>query len=186
MEIQETLPKEQERRSYVRAQDAIGLHIQRLTDMPAAGQVSEPPARARVRRQDKYAIAGYAEVRRDYPAVAGYIDELEERIRQLLLNGEESPARPTHKVSLSAGGIHFADRLLLHPGELISLTLTLFPSGQQIGTDARIISGNDAEGVARHGEPSYRAIFVRLTDEDRQAIDAHVRQLLEKRVVMMD
>ena len=173
-----------ERRQYTRVQDAVGLHIQQLTDMPAAGVLKSPRQPEKVRKQDKYAIEGYAEVRRDYPEVASYIDALEERIRQLLLDGDVTIAKPTHKVSLSAGGIHFSDNLLLRPGDLIGLTLTLFPSGRKISTDARILDGNEAPEIAKRDEPSYRAIFVRLSEEDRLAIDNHVKRIIEKSLLI--
>jgi hypothetical protein len=190
-QAEQSLAGVSERRHHVRVQDAVGLHIQRLADMPAAGQAAQRPqtisrGTGTVRRHDKYEIEGYGTVRRDFPAVAAYIDELEERIRELMLNGDARPAKPTHKVSLSAGGIYFSDRLLLHPGEMVSLTLTLFPSGRHIGTDARVISGNDAPEVARGDEPSYRAVFVRMSDADREALGQHVRHLLEKRATLQD
>lgn len=186
MESTDNPPDQSERRRYVRVQDAVGLHIQQLSDMPAAGQVIPPLERAAVRKRDKYDIDGYAAVRRDHPAVAIYIDDLEERIRQLLLDGDEVAVTPTHKVSLSAGGIHFTDKNLLRPGEMIGITLTLFPSGHRIGTDARILSGNDAPEVGRRDEPSYRAVFVRMSDADRQVVDEHVKRLLEKRTLLQD
>jgi len=169
-----------DRRDYTRVQDAVGLTIQKLTDMPAAGTVVSASAPKKVRKSDKYDIEGYAAVRRDYPAVASYIDDLEERIRQLLLNGDTTTDKPTHKISLSAGGVRFSDPTLFRPGELIGLTITLFPSGRRIGADARILDGNEAPEVAKRDEPSYRAIFVRISDSDRQAIEAHVKQILEK------
>ncbi|MGQ7843728.1 hypothetical protein ACUNV4_04585 [Granulosicoccus sp. 3-233] len=175
-----------ERRSSERVQDAIALHVERLTDLPAAGQVVRAPARQSVRKRDKYEIDGYAEVCRDHPEVAAYIDALEERIRELLLGGESAPIRPTHKVSLSAGGIRFQDTLLLQPGEMVGLTMTLFPSGQRIGTDALILAGNDSPEVARGDSPTYRARFVRMSDADRQTIGDHVQSLLGKRTNLQD
>ena len=175
-----------ERRASERVQDAVALHIERLTDLPAAGQAVSAPARKSVRKRDKYEMEGYAAVCRDYPEVAGYIDALEERIRELLLGGDTAPVKPTHKVSLSAGGVRFSDSLLLQPGELVGLTLTLFPSGQRIGTDALILSGNDSPEVARSDSPTYRARFVRMSDADRQTIDEHVHRLLGKRVSLQD
>ena len=186
MELQNTSSSSEERRNFVRAQDAVGLHIQPLTETQTADPLAAPSVQKKVRRQDKYEIDGYADVRRDHPAVASYIDELEERIRQLLLNGEESPVIPTHKVSISASGIHFADRVLLQPGDMVGLTITLFPSGKRIGADAQILSGNNADGIAKHGEPSYRAAFIRISPENRQVIDVHVRQLREKRTYLQD
>lgn len=175
-----------ERRTHDRVQDAVALHIERLTDLPAAGQPVRPPARQPVRKRDKYEIDGYAAVCRDYPEVANYIDALEERIRELLLGGESAAVKPTHKVSLSAGGLRFSDKLLLQPGEMVGLTLTLFPSGQRIGTDALILSGNDAPEVARSEQPTYRARFVRMSDADRQTITDHVHRLLGKRTNLQD
>lgn len=178
-----TLP---ERRQYQRVQDAVGLHIQRLTDMPAAGHSATSPARQTVRRRDKYEIEGYAVVRSEYPAVASYIDDLEERIRELLLGGESPAEKPSHKISLSAGGLWFSDRLLLQPGEMIGITLTLFPSGRRIGSDAVIVVGNNAPEVARGDDPTYHACFVRMSDADRQAVDEHVKNLLGKRLSFED
>lgn len=170
-----------ERRYHERVQDAVALHIERLADRSAAGQTTAKPVQQSVRKRDKYEIKGFSEVRRDYPEVGNYIDALEERIRELLLGGEKAPVRPTHKVSLSAGGVRFSDSMLLRPGETVALTLTLFPSGQRIGTDALILSGNDAPEVARSDSPTYRARFVRMSDADRDCIESHVRQLLVKR-----
>lgn len=176
---------EGERREFTRVQDAVGLSIEKLADMPAAGIVAAPQSAQKVRKSDKYQIEGYAAVRSDFPAVATYIDALEERIRQLLLDGDSTQDKPTHKVSLSAGGVHFADTTLLRPGELIGLTITLFPSGRRISTDARILDGNEAPEVAKRDEPSYRALFVRMSDADVEAIEAHVQRILDKSSLKM-
>ena len=175
-----------ERRRFVRVQDAVGLHVQRLTDMPAAGQARSEPVINTVRKADKYEIEGYADVRRDYPAVAHYIGELEERIRELLLDSEAAAVKPTHKVSLSAGGIFFTDKMLLHPGEMVGISLTLFPSGQRVGSDARIISANDAPEIAQDDELNYRANFERMSDADRDVLHDHVTRLLGKRPSSQD
>lgn len=185
MESDDSMMNDQEeRRHYLRVQDAVGLHVHRLEELPAAGQSAPAPVQAKVRKHNKYDIEGYAEVRRDYPAVGHYIDDLEERIRQLLLDSDAISEKPSHKVSLSAGGLFFSDRLLLHPGEMISLTLTLFPSGKRIGSDARVISANDVPEVSSGDELSYRAVFVRMSDADRQTIDEHVNKLLGSRPSM--
>ncbi len=180
MKTEETASVQSDRRQHVRVHDAVGLEIQKLTEMPAAGQTVSPQPPKTVRKRDKYDIEGYAIVRRDFPEVGNYIDALEERIRQLLLDGDVSQAKPTHKVSLSAGGVHFSDSVLLRPGELIGITLTLFPSGIRIRTDARILDGNEAPEVAKRDEPSYRALFERMSDEDRRLIEAHVQRILDK------
>jgi len=170
-----------ERRRFVRVQDAVGLHAQRLVERPAAGQIPVPQERVSVRKNDKYDIEGYADVRRDYPSVAQYIGDLEERIRELLLDGDAALSKPTHKISLSAGGISFADKSLFVPGEVISMTLTLFPTGRRIGTDGIVVAANDSDEVLKLDAPTYRVEFIRISDSDRRVIENHVDQLLTKR-----
>ena len=200
-------PLEDERRGHTRVQDAVGFHLQRGTDndvaggqagttsaasvAAAGGSAADGPADtpavtasvvaapASVRRPNKYDIDGYADVKRNFPAVTDYIAELEERIRQLLLDADQPSQTPTHKVSLSAGGMAFADDVLLQTGEVIGVTLTLFPSLQRIAGDARVVSANDAPEIALGDKPTYRIVFVRMTDADRTLLDAHVAQLMD-------
>lgn len=169
-----------ERRDFDRVQDAVGLQVQRLHELPAAGEIAgKIESAGKVRRANKYDIDGYADVKRDYPAVAHYVKELEERIRQLLLDGAIPSESPTHKVSLSASGMAFADNTLMYPGEQIGLTITLFPSLRRVACDARIISAGDAPEIANGEQHTYRLSFVRITDADKQALDQHVRALLK-------
>jgi len=168
-----------ERREYDRVQDAVGLQVQRLHEMSAAGEASNQSAPiGQVRRANKYDISGYADAKREYPAVTQYVDELEERIRQLLLDGATPSESPTHKVSLSANGMAFADDSLMYPGEQIGITITLFPSLHRVACDARVISAGDAPEIANGEKHTYRLSFVRMTDADKQALDQHVRGLL--------
>jgi len=168
------------RRGHDRVQDAVGLKIQRLHEIPAAGEARTRQATTvKVRRANKYDISGYAEVKRDYPAVAEYVKELEERIRQLLLDGATPSATPSHKVSLSASGLAFSDDTLMYPGEQVGLTITLFPSMKQVACDARIVSAGDAPEIANGDKHTYRLTFVRITDDDKAILDAHVQNLLK-------
>ena len=170
-----------DRRRYARVRDALGLHVQRLVERPAAGQPSTPVMPPSVRKLDKYSIDGYAEVRRDYPSVVQYISDLEERIRELLLHTDTVPAKPSHKVSLSAGGMSFADQTMYAKGELVSLTLTLFPTERRIGTDAVIVSVNDPDELLDPTNPTYHAEFLRISDIDRQVLETHVERLMVSR-----
>ena len=163
----------------------MGLYIQRLVELPAAGQVQSPQNSTQKRNMDKYAIPGYADVRKHYPEVTRYITDLEERIRELLLDTVEMTLKPTHKVSLSAGGLSFSDKALFVPGELISATITLFPSGERIGTDAVIVDANE-EDAPDKDKPRYRASFVRISDHTRRILEDHVSQLLAKRELLSD
>ena len=169
----------EERRDHARLQDAVALHLRR------AGETATPAGDAppRVRRANKYDIDGYAAVRREHPDVADYIDSLEERIRQLLLDGDVVESAPTHKVSLSLGGIAFADSRLFEPGEALGVTLTLFPSGRRIACDARVVSANDAPEVADGDRPSYRLAFEHISEGDRAALAEHVAALSDRRPV---
>lgn len=166
-----------ERRDRQRVVDAIGLEVRKLTELPAAGEPRELPARSATRVANKYDIAGYAEVKSSFPAVAGYIDSLEERIRQLLLDGDVSSVVPTHKVSLSASGMAFADSQLLQPGEMVNLQLTLFPGQIKINCDGTVVSVGDVGELAVGDQHTYRIAFSRITVHDRNLIEGHVRRL---------
>lgn len=173
-----------ERRSYPRVRDAVGLVVQPLLSLPAAGDVagqrsaSTGQARNKVRKNNKYEISGYAEVKSQYPDVAQYISDLEERIRTLLLQGDRSAENPTHITSLSAGGIAFAEDTLLQVDEQVSLQITLFPSLQRITCDATIVSVGDAPEVGLGDKHTYRASFTRIADADKSTIETHVKRLI--------
>lgn len=169
-----------ERRDFERVQDAVGLQVRRLHELPAAGEAQITVGAARkVRRANKYDINGYADVKRNYPAVADYVEELEERIRQLLLDGAIPSETPSHKVSLSASGLAFADEALMYPGEQVGLTITLFPSLKQVACDARVVSAGDAPEISNGEKHTYRLNFVRITDADKEIIHQHVNALLK-------
>jgi len=91
---------------------------------------------------------------------------------------------PTHKSSLSSVGLAFAHEILMHPGELIALNITLFPSGREkrdIKVDARVVSANDAPEIADGDKPTYRIAFESIAEEDREFIETHVQALSKKR-----
>jgi len=132
---------------------------------------------SRVRKQNKYEIAGYAQVKANYPEVANYIAELEERIRTLLLQGDHSPERPSHKVSLSASGLAFADDRIMQTGDTLELNLTLFPQLQKINCRGRIVSVGDASEVSEGAKRTYRVEFTDLSADDASSIDKHVKSL---------
>jgi len=96
-----------------------------------------------------------------------------------------SPAAtaPTHKVSLSGGGVAFSDSRLLEPGETLEIVLTLFPAGRAIVGEARVVLANEAPEVADGDRPTYRLLFTRLDDADRSALLAHVEELSRTRPI---
>jgi len=168
-----------ERRRQRRVQDAVGLRFKRLYQLPAAGESVPPEPRAnKFPQHHKYDIPGYADVKRHQPQVASYIDGLEERIRQLLLDNNDPTEQPTHKVNISVSGMAFADDTLLHTGEIIGITLTLFPSLQRIGCDAHVVCAGENTEIAHGDKPTYRIEFVRISDHDQAILKDHVEQLI--------
>jgi len=100
-------------------------------------------------------------------------------------SGEEptfSPATlPTHKISLSAGGLAFASEQLWHPGDRLQLMIMLFPACHCVRTAARVVSANDAPEIADGDKPTYRVAFEFLSSADREFIEAHVAGLSNQR-----
>lgn len=173
-----------ERRQHARVHDAVGLQIHKLADRQTAGGTGAAPAAtaegSRRRQPNKYDIPGYADVRRDHPAVADYIAGLEERIRQLLLDGDPGRETPNRKVSLSKDGLVFADDALLQSGELLGITLTLFPQLDHIACDCQIEPLSGERDLATGGRHTYRVRFLRMSDHDRQLLENHIDRLLAR------
>jgi len=162
-----------DRRKTLRVMDAIGLEIQH--DMSGSDKPSPKSSPGRV--QNHYDLAGYAEVKRQYPAITEYIDTLEERIRQLRLDGRELPEAPTHKVILSAGGVAFAEDRLFQPGDIVTLHITLFPKLQHVVCEGAVVSIGDITEVVHDNQHSYRVSFTSISDADARVIDRHVHSL---------
>jgi len=166
-----------ERRTSVRVQDAVILDF-----LPLPGDTTEAlwPVAATLalgRVDDKYSIDGFAEVRRDFPAVSDYIDSLEESVRRLRVDQQEALTQPTHRVSLSVTGIAFADQRLLQPGDEIRLRLTLFPQLTAIECHGTVISVGVETELANGEQHTYRVTFTNLSTADRDLVDAHVTGL---------
>jgi len=178
--------KSPERRSAFRVLDAVGLEFVKLTadGVPDAEADSAPvadPGSMRVRVENKYDIEGFADVRRDYPAVAEYITSLEERIRTLLLDGEKTALRPTHRVSLSSSGMAFgmafADQHVLQTGDVLQLQITLFPQVHTLVCEGTVVDVGVDTVVASGELHTYRIAFSKLSSEDREVIENHVETL---------
>jgi len=170
----------EERRANRRVRDAIGLVITVVEGDAAAHGVQSSNAtqdRVRVRKQNKYEIAGYAEVKASFPEVADYIAELEERIRTLLLQGDHSAERPSHKVSLSASGLAFAEDRIMQVGDTLELNLTLFPQLEKIKCGGRIVTVGEASEVGEGAKHTYRVEFTDISSADAAAIKSHVKSL---------
>ncbi len=97
---------------------------------------------------------------------------------------EVDSERPSHKISLSSVGVAFAHDILMRPGELISIYITLFPSKHTIRADGRIVSANTAPEISDGDKPTYRVSFESIEDTDRKVIEAHVASLSSRRPQM--
>lgn len=164
-----------ERREYARVMDAIGLEFRsRSVDADEADDGLPASLDGVI---DHYELEGYASVKRDFPEITDYIDLLEERIRQLQLGGNILVESPTHKVSISASGVAFADDRLLEPGDIVPLRLTLFPELFRISCDGTVVSVGDISELANDNQHSYRIVFNNIAASDIELIDQHVRTL---------
>lgn len=96
----------------------------------------------------------------------------------------EGDCYPTHKISLSSAGVAFAHDVLLRPGELILISITLFPSCHTVQADGRVVSANEAIEIADGDKPTYRVAFESISDSDRGAIEAQVKALVDQRPIL--
>lgn len=171
------IPFPTERREFVRVQDAIGLEFVSVSDESDETEQTSEVKSTDTRVANKYDIEGYGDVKHDFPAVADYIATLEERIRHLRLGQEETPAVPTHRVSLSVSGIAFADKRVLQPGTVLKMTLTLFPSGNIVECSGTVLNVGVESELASGDLHTYRISFNDLGRENAAIIHEHVREL---------
>lgn len=177
-----------ERRGRDRINDAVGLVV---IEVDADGRGGSPANLQSsvnslfsnvtpVKQLDKYDLAGFAEVKANYPEVADYISSLEEALRTARLNGDLPDICPTHKVSLSSSGLAFADNRLFDSSKTLRLSLLLSPEKVEIHCLARIVSINDAPEVGEGDKHTYRVEFTEIADRDRALIDKHVQGILQE------
>ncbi len=175
-----------ERRGRDRATDAVGLIVTKVNPrlQPESAESSSPDQYPSsfynnpVKQLDKYDLAGYSDVKARYPEVAEYISSLEEALRVASVARQMPQTRPTHKVSLSASGLAFADNRLYKVTSNLRLSIQLFPINVQINCLGRIISVNDAPEVGEGDKHTYRVIFTEIAENDRALIDQHVQTIL--------
>jgi len=171
-----------ERRSFVRVLDAIGLQIRKLEpgESPKL-PIHSDGARSEVETQ----FSGLDDLRENSPAAAEYILALEKQLglssSETSLDGAIDPKLeyPTHKVSLSGSGIAFSHDQLLRPGDRVVLAITFFPSKKSISTVATLVSVGDTASVSG-GKHAARAVFSNIDVHTRSIILEHINFVLSK------
>jgi hypothetical protein len=116
------------------------------------------------------------------PAVAAYLQSLEERLdslaRMLAREGSGVSDHPTHDVNISGNGIRFVHDEPLTTGSRVELQLQLFPSRDCLRLLGTVVRVNKRSAAARGpGRYVVAVDFTDIHDDDRELLIRHVHCL---------
>lgn len=169
------------RRASFRINDRVALRVRVLAESEyRAMRAQVRVEHGRQRQLNSILAAGESQrgalrgIREDDPALAGYLQGLEQRIEALvrLLSGDDPAAAdaPNHDVNLSASGIRFRHPQALVRGVHVALALRLFPSLtclDLLGTVVRV-------QALERGHFLLAVDFASMHDDDRELLIHHL------------
>ena len=139
-----------ERRRFFRVNDVVNLRYRKIEPDELETRKrdfwkkdSEWNARNQFNRKIEEHMADFKIIQRDLPAVARYINMLQDQIYLInnkLANTEDWPEGHKKEVSISAQGIAFNVEQAFEPDESLDLEIQILPNGQTISIIARVIS----------------------------------------------
>lgn len=189
----------EEKRRFYRIDDSVFLSYKPLNDT----SLDEAIARARAtagRRQNALRALGEVDARiatlvpalqSQQPEVAEVVGLLADKVnlladmvhRELVgvdygvghdETGDRAGLRPTHNISLSAGGVSFRapDSVRIH--DCLELSMTLFPEYYYIKAFGRVIGCRDALPTTPQFNKLVAVDFVYIDEQDQEYIVSHV------------
>ena len=175
-----------ERRRFFRVNDVVNLRFQKIADEELETRKrnfwkkdSEWDARHQFNRKIQEHMADFKIIQRDMPAVARYINMLQEQIYLLnnkLANTEDWPDGHRKEVSISAQGIAFDTDQAFEPDESLDLEIQILPNGQTIAIIARVISCIASSSVTE--DQFYVSLdFENIHDTDQDILVKHNHSL---------
>ena len=168
-----------ERRSRDRINDAVGLTIVEVG--PDAKDGSSAHSDSKLNRSSSVStLSRFSEIKSGFPAATKIIDSFKKALGTGSVKDKFPAINLTHKVSLSASGLAFADNRLFNQKNTLQMTIHLFPENEQINCLARIVSVNDAPEVGDGEKHTYRVEFTGIAEADRALIKKHVQSILRE------
>lgn len=174
-----------ERRAYFRVTDAIALRVSALDADKAAEfeqQLKTRMASADGESLNTSAHMIWRNIEENHPDIAAYLLRLERRLdamqEQMGAIAVDAVERtPTHTVNISGSGLHFEADEAWFIGQLVHVSMRLFPSGQSIDALAKVVRGNKRATPAAQGKFSCALEFVEIPPGELEALLQHIHAL---------
>lgn len=174
-----------ERRAYFRVTDAVALRVSALDTEKAAEfeqQLQTRKASADGVLSNTSAHMIWRNIEENYPDIAAYLLRLERRLGAMqeqmgMIAADAVERTPTHTVNVSGSGLHFEADEAFFIGQLVRVSMRLFPSGQSIDALAKVVRGNKRATPAAQGKFSCALEFVEILPGELEALLQHIHAL---------
>lgn len=114
------------------------------------------------------------EFRRISDAIALQIMPVDEAANDSDFEGADLPDHPTHVVSLSPNGLKCYHNALFTDGDILQLSIKLFPSGVRIDTQARVVNSGEDENSRKNDRFFAGLSFMNLTPNGSKQLLEHI------------
>lgn len=112
--------------------------------------------------------------RRISDAIALQIRLSDEAANEQQFDAAELPDHPTHVVSLSPNGLRCYHDEMFNDGDKLQLSIRLFPSGERIDTEARVINSGEDDKPNKNNRFFAGLSFVNLSGERKVQLLEHI------------
>lgn len=113
--------------------------------------------------------------RRVSDAIALQIRQSDEAANEQDYDAADLPHHPTHVVSLSPNGLKCYHDEQFNDGETLKLSMRLFPGGERLDTEARVINSGEESNKPNKNNRFFAGLsFVNLTGERKQRLLDHM------------
>jgi len=176
-----------DRRRFFRIEDRVSLRF----NVIQPDQLDAAVARMQLGLPDRIGVASafsssshqmrhtLERFRREMPELAAYLESLNEKldlmIQLLAVQENDLPDQPTHRAQLSASGIAFATDDAPEIGNIIELTLLLFPAYTCVRLYGTVVNRQPAPRGS-DGAILIGIDFTHIRESDRELIIRHVVQ----------
>ncbi len=112
--------------------------------------------------------------RRISDAIALQIHQPDEAANEREFDAVGLPEHPTHVVSLSPNGFKCYHDEVFSDGEILQLSIRLFPSGQRIDTKARVVNSGEDDKPNKNNRFFAGLSFIKLSGEHKKLLLEHI------------
>ena len=112
--------------------------------------------------------------RRISDAIALQIRLSDEAANEQEFDAADLPDHPTHVVSLSPNGLRCYHDENFNDGEMLQLSIRLFPSGERMETQARVVNSGEDNKPNKNNRFFAGLSFVKMSAENKKQLLEHI------------